>query len=204
MSSRNVHSMSSATVATLSSLKPALSHRPTWQSNRDASRPSGLSRRSATASPVLGSLSLVGGPKPASPASNPVTVSSSAVKKTARLPKFTLESGYSFPSVTVAYQTWGTLSPLADNAVLVCHSLTNAPDVDSWWPGLLGDDDSKALDVRKLFVICINVLGSPVSISSIISWLFSPPSVWDHLACEHQPRDWAGVWVDLPPNNTAR
>ncbi len=30
----------------------------------------------------------------------------------------------SCPTVTVAYETWGTLSPSGDNAVLVEHALT--------------------------------------------------------------------------------
>ena len=35
-----------------------------------------------------------------------------------------LEAGGSLPSVTVAYETWGTLAPDASNAVLVLHALT--------------------------------------------------------------------------------
>ena len=35
-----------------------------------------------------------------------------------------LERGGVLPDVTVAYETWGTLSPSGDNAVLVEHALT--------------------------------------------------------------------------------
>ena len=35
-----------------------------------------------------------------------------------------LERGGQLPSVRIAYETWGELSPTADNAVLVLHALT--------------------------------------------------------------------------------
>ncbi|MDQ1513742.1 MAG: homoserine O-acetyltransferase/O-succinyltransferase, partial [Microbacteriaceae bacterium] len=35
-----------------------------------------------------------------------------------------LESGATLPSVRIAYETWGRLSPARDNAVLVLHALT--------------------------------------------------------------------------------
>ena len=77
-----------------------------------------------------------------------------------------LESGESLPDVVLAYETWGSLSPERDNAVLVEHALTGDSHVvgeagpghptAGWWPGLIGqgaplDDD--------YFVIAINVLG---------------------------------------------
>ena len=34
------------------------------------------------------------------------------------------ESGARLPGVTMAYETWGTLNPLRDNAILVLHALT--------------------------------------------------------------------------------
>ena len=37
---------------------------------------------------------------------------------------FALEGGGLLRGVTLAYETWGELSPAADNAVLVCHALT--------------------------------------------------------------------------------
>jgi homoserine O-acetyltransferase len=41
-----------------------------------------------------------------------------------------LERADPIPDVTTAYETWGTLSPTRDNAVLVLHALTGDP---TWW-----------------------------------------------------------------------
>lgn len=78
-----------------------------------------------------------------------------------------LERGGSLPAVTVAYETWGTLSPSGDNAVLVEHALTGDSHVvgdagpghpsPGWWPGLIGP--GAPLDTDRLFVVASNVLG---------------------------------------------
>jgi homoserine O-acetyltransferase/O-succinyltransferase len=78
-----------------------------------------------------------------------------------------LERGGVLPEVTVAYETWGTLSPSGDNAVLVEHALTGDSHVvgDSgpghaspgWWPALIGP--GAPLDTDRLFVVASNVLG---------------------------------------------
>ena len=47
---------------------------------------------------------------------------------------FVLEGGGTLRNVEVAYETWGELSPAADNAILVCHALTG----DSHAAGDLG------------------------------------------------------------------
>ncbi|MDZ4686484.1 MAG: homoserine O-acetyltransferase [Planctomycetaceae bacterium] len=78
-----------------------------------------------------------------------------------------LESGEQFGPVTVAYETYGTLSAKRDNAVFVCHALTGDAHVagkhstddrkPGWWDPLIGP--GRALDTTKYFVICANVLG---------------------------------------------
>ena len=78
-----------------------------------------------------------------------------------------LERGGSLPGVQVAYETWGTLSPAADNAVLVEHALTGDSHVvgeagpghatAGWWPGLIGP--GAPLDTDRYFVVATNVLG---------------------------------------------
>lgn len=76
-----------------------------------------------------------------------------------------LESGASLGQITVAYETYGTLSPAADNCILVCHALTgdshplrhNADQRPGWWEQAVGP--GRAIDTRRYFVVCSNVLG---------------------------------------------
>jgi homoserine O-acetyltransferase len=80
---------------------------------------------------------------------------------------FVLEGGGQLRDITVAFETWGTLSPDADNAVLVCHALTGdahaaGPAGDGhptpgWWDDVIGP--GKAIDTERWFVVCANVLG---------------------------------------------
>ncbi len=75
--------------------------------------------------------------------------------------------GGALSSVTVAYETWGTLSPTRDNVVFVLHALTgdshaadpHVPDNPkaAWWNPLIGP--GRAFDTDRYFVICSNVLG---------------------------------------------
>ena len=97
-----------------------------------------------------------------------------------------LDSGATLDAVRLAYETYGTLMPARDNAILVCHALsgdahaagwsaeTEAPSaVDGigadergvrprgglgWWDGLIGP--GKAFDTDRYFVICANIIGS--------------------------------------------
>lgn len=94
-----------------------------------------------------------------------------------------LDSGRTLAPVRIAYETYGTLSPTRDNAVLVCHALSgdahaagwsddpSAPTtVDGagaggrgrgglgWWDGMIGP--GKAFDTERYFVICTNLVGS--------------------------------------------
>lgn len=80
---------------------------------------------------------------------------------------FSFESGQSLPHVRVAYETWGTLSPEADNAVLVLHALTGDSHVigragpghptAGWWEEVVGP--GRAVDTDRWFVVAPNMLG---------------------------------------------
>ncbi|WP_369795174.1 homoserine O-acetyltransferase [Cellulomonas sp. KRMCY2] len=78
-----------------------------------------------------------------------------------------LEVGGSLPRVRIAYETWGTLSPSGDNAVLVLHALTGDSHVTGpagpghptagWWDSLVGT--GRPIDTDRFFVVAPNVLG---------------------------------------------
>lgn len=76
-----------------------------------------------------------------------------------------LESGHYLGPLTVAYETYGTLSPERDNAVLILHALSgdaHAAGVDEngrlgWWDAMIGP--GKGIDTDRYFVICTNCLG---------------------------------------------
>ncbi|GAB7079396.1 homoserine O-acetyltransferase MetX [Megalodesulfovibrio paquesii] len=84
---------------------------------------------------------------------------------------FPLESGQQLAEVTLAYETYGALSPQRENAVLICHALTGDAHVagyhdpaaggsgkPGWWELMVGP--GKPIDTDRYFVICSNVLGS--------------------------------------------
>jgi homoserine O-acetyltransferase len=66
----------------------------------------------------------------------------------------------------VAFETWGKLNAARDNAVLIFTGLSpsahaaSSPDDPSegWWEKMIGPE--RALDTNRLFVICVNSLGS--------------------------------------------
>ena len=78
-----------------------------------------------------------------------------------------LELGGHLEQVTIAYETYGTLNPAGDNAVIVCHALTGDAHVagpsgedqltPGWWNDIVGP--GKAIDTDEWFVVCSNVLG---------------------------------------------
>ncbi len=80
---------------------------------------------------------------------------------------FVLEGGGQLRDITIAFETWGRLSPTGDNAVLVCHALTGdahaagpagpGHPTPGWWDELIGP--GRPLDTERLFVVCANVLG---------------------------------------------
>ena len=79
---------------------------------------------------------------------------------------FSLFRGGCLPTVDIAYETWGRLSPTRDNAILIftgispsAHAASSPEDPDSgWWEYMIGP--GKSIDTRKYFVICVNSLGS--------------------------------------------
>ena len=78
-----------------------------------------------------------------------------------------LRSGVEFGPITLAYETYGTLSPARDNAILVMHALSGDAHVagrhqrddrkPGWWDALVGP--GRALDTSRYFVLCANVIG---------------------------------------------
>lgn len=77
-----------------------------------------------------------------------------------------LESGQSFGPITVAYETYGKLSPAQDNAIFICHALSGDAHLagwhsptdrkPGWWDEFVGP--GKGLDTNKYFIICANAL----------------------------------------------
>ncbi len=89
---------------------------------------------------------------------------------------FVTAGGQALPSVTLAYETYGTLNEKGDNAILLFHALsgsqhaagtnTSVPGVEprwteemheGWWDSFIGT--GRALDTSKYFIICANYLG---------------------------------------------
>lgn len=66
----------------------------------------------------------------------------------------------------LAYETWGHLNAARDNAVLIFTGLSPSAHASSspadtaqgWWEEMLGP--SRPIDTRRLYVICVNSLGS--------------------------------------------
>jgi homoserine O-acetyltransferase len=78
-----------------------------------------------------------------------------------------LERGDELPHVRIAYETFGTLNPAKDNAVLVLHTVTGDSHVvgeagaghptAGWWSGIVGE--GKSIDTDEWFVVAPNMLG---------------------------------------------
>lgn len=78
-----------------------------------------------------------------------------------------LESGETLPGVRIAYETWGSLTPERDNAILIEHALTGDSHVcgqagaghpsAGWWNELVGP--GKVLDTDRYFIVCANAVG---------------------------------------------
>ncbi len=91
-----------------------------------------------------------------------------ARRRFAGIGEFAFENGGTLPTVHIAYETYGTLSPARDNAILVLHALTGDSNLnhkaepgqptDGWWPGLVGP--GLPIDTDRWFVVAPNMLGS--------------------------------------------
>lgn len=80
-----------------------------------------------------------------------------------------LESGALLGPITIAYETYGTLSSAKDNVVLIAHAFSGDSHVagyyaddkermkPGWWNSVVGS--GKGIDTDKYFVICSNILG---------------------------------------------
>jgi len=77
-----------------------------------------------------------------------------------------LECGRKLGPITLAYETYGTLSPAKDNAILVLHALSGDAHAagfhkpgeknPGWWDIMIGP--GKGMDTDKYFVICSNFI----------------------------------------------
>ena len=77
-----------------------------------------------------------------------------------------LDCGQTIKDFPIAYETYGKLNENKNNAILVFHALTGDQFVsgvnpvtnkDGWWNTAVGP--GKAVDTKKYFIICANVLG---------------------------------------------
>ncbi len=77
-----------------------------------------------------------------------------------------LDCGETIVDFPLAYETYGTLNKNKNNAILIFHALTGdqfASGInpitkrEGWWASAVGEN--KAVDTKKYFVICANVLG---------------------------------------------
>lgn len=90
--------------------------------------------------------------------------------------RFPLACGEELDGFTLAYETYGELSPSGDNAILLFHALSGSQHAagsnrqvagvaerwtaechEGWWDSFIGP--GRALDTDRFFVICANYLG---------------------------------------------
>ena len=79
---------------------------------------------------------------------------------------FPMKRGGALHGARIAYETWGTLSPARDNAILIvtglspdAHAAANAGNPEpGWWEAMLGP--GRPIDTDRWFVVCVNSLGS--------------------------------------------
>jgi homoserine O-acetyltransferase len=122
-----------------------------------------------------------------------------------------LSSGSVLPEFTLAYETYGVLSPQRDNAILLVHALSGDAHAagrhaagekhPGWWDDMVGP--GKAFDTERYFVICSNVIGGckgstgPLSINPATgqAWQADFPvvTIHDMVAAQVQLIDALGI-----------
>ncbi len=154
-SSANAHSLRSAQIETL----PPPRRNPSFPCvDQHAARESRIRsyRASQSSSPDPSS----SGPEP--PYARPSPSTYQVYHHTKPL---TLTYAEPLPEIDLAYETWGTLSPARDNVILLHTGLSASSHAAStrenpapgWWEKFIGP--GRALDTRRFFIICTNVLG---------------------------------------------
>ena len=121
-----------------------------------------LERASRSSSPVPPPDPSSSGPEP--PYARPSPSTYQTYRHVGPLP-LTYYSADPLPEFDVAYETWGTLSPARDNAILLHTGLSASSHAAStrengapgWWEKFIGP--GRALDTSQFFVVCANVLG---------------------------------------------
>ncbi|QHI96400.1 homoserine O-acetyltransferase [Aristophania vespae] len=98
-----------------------------------------------------------------------------------------LQCGQMLAPLDIAYQTYGTLSPDRDNAILICHALTGDQYVadphpitnkPGWWARMVGP--GLPIDTNRFFVICSNVLGGCMGSTGSLSICRETGQPWDN------------------------
>lgn len=121
-----------------------------------------------------------------------------------------LQCGQVIAPLEIAYQTYGNLSRMRDNAILICHALTGDQYVASshpltgkpgWWARMVGP--GLPVDTERFFVICSNVLGGcmgstgPLSLCSETDrpWGkdFPPVTIGDMVLAQARLMDYLGI-----------
>lgn len=79
---------------------------------------------------------------------------------------FPMKRGGELRNARIAFETWGALNAVRDNAILIVTGLSpdahaarnDANPEDGWWEAMIGP--GKAIDTDRWFVVCVNSLGS--------------------------------------------
>lgn len=132
-----------------------------------ASHPHQRSTPSSSCNPALSSSSTASDPSssgPEPPYARPSPQSYQTFHCQEPLP-LTYYPNEPLPEFTLAYETWGTLSPKKDNVILLHTGLSASSHAAStptnpapgWWEKFIGP--GLALDTNQFFIICTNVLG---------------------------------------------